>query len=481
MLDKYKLLKDKGITISFIPGVTDMIRPGRVIIVFLASMCALSSGCATQRGGSALQRYEELKTISYGSVNRSNMSDIDLDLTENSTLSDYLAYAALHNPELEAAFYRWKASIEKIPQVRSLPDPRLTYAYYIENVETRVGPQRHSINVSQTFPWFGTRGLRGDIASDEANALWEKFEAVKRRVFFNVKRSYYEYYYLSRAIAITDENINLLTGIETVVQNRYASGRASYSDVIRLQVETGKLEERLFSVKDLKNPVTAELNTALNRAAAEPLPAPSSLPDIQELPSEEKLTQLLSENNPELKELEFQAEKDIKAIDLAKKKLYPDITMGLNYIETGSTSMPGISDSGRDAVLGMISINLPLWRERYHAAVRESEIRYKSKVKDKNARENTLAAVLKRALYNYRDSERKIELYTKTLIPKAREALTVSLLEYETGKTGFLDIIDAQRTLLELELSYERELSGRARHYAEIIFLAGDEAGESEN
>ena len=46
-------------------------------------------------------------------------------------LSDYLAQAALKNPELEAAFHRWKAALEKIPQVRALPDPRFTFAYFI--------------------------------------------------------------------------------------------------------------------------------------------------------------------------------------------------------------------------------------------------------------------------------------------------------------------------------------------------------------
>ncbi len=70
-------------------------------------------------------------------------------LTANSPLSDYRRYAALNNPELEAAFNQWKAALEKIPQAKSLPDPRFSYRYFIRQIETRVGPQRQAFEISQ--------------------------------------------------------------------------------------------------------------------------------------------------------------------------------------------------------------------------------------------------------------------------------------------------------------------------------------------
>ena len=113
------------------------------------------TGCTSIRGSDAAGNYRELKDGSYESAAGIKEDAIQIELTDASTLSDYLAYAALHNPGLKAAFNRWKAALEKIPQVNSLPDPRFTYAYFIENVETRVGPQRHKLDISQTFPWFG--------------------------------------------------------------------------------------------------------------------------------------------------------------------------------------------------------------------------------------------------------------------------------------------------------------------------------------
>ena len=123
----------------------------------------------------------------------------------------------------------------------------------------------------------------------------------------------------------------------------------------------------------------------------------------------------------------------------------------------------------------MFSINLPIWRKKYHSAVREAQTLEKSSAEALAARENNLIAELERALYNFRDSERKIELFKNTLIPKAKQSLNVSTQAFEAGKADFLNLVDAQRTLLEFELLYEQALSNRASHYAYIEMLIGDD------
>ncbi len=452
-----------------------MNRSHRVIFILLAGMCALSSGCATLQSGGALNQYKELEGISFGHEEHSKMADTAPALTEKSTLSDYLAYAALHNPELEAAFNRWKAALEKIPQVQSLPDPRFNYLYYIENVETRVGPQQHAFNLSQTFPWFGKLELNGDVALEEANIQKQNYETLKLRLFFRVKKVYYEYYYLIRNIEITKDNMGLLTSLENVARIQYTSGKSSYANVIKTQVEIGILEERLLSLDDLRVPIAADLNAALNRPANAPLPSKLAIPGEELVLPDASVYERLKQTNPDLKALDFQIKKRAKSVELAKKQFYPDLTVGLNYIQTGTSQMQGTPDSGKDSVIGMFSINLPIWRKKYHAAVREAQTLEKSSAETLSDRENNLIAELERSLYNFRDSERKIELFKNTLIPKAKQSLNVSLRAFEAGKADFLNLVDAQRTLLGLELSYERALSNRASHYAHIEMLVGDD------
>jgi outer membrane protein TolC len=118
-------------------------------------------------------------------------------------LYNVLEYAAQHNPGAEAAFNRWKAAIERIPQAKALPDPRLNLGHYFREVETRVGPQQQSLGLSQMFPWFGTLRLRGDIAAQEALIAQQRFEAVRDHLFFDVSSAFAEYYFLDQSTRIT--------------------------------------------------------------------------------------------------------------------------------------------------------------------------------------------------------------------------------------------------------------------------------------
>ncbi|MBN1290244.1 MAG: TolC family protein [Candidatus Latescibacteria bacterium] len=425
-------------------------------------------------GENTSKSYRELQQLSTDYEDSIGNGRKTFELSGEASLSEYLVYAALHNPELEAAFNRWKATVENIPQMTSLPDPRLTYSYYLEHVETRVGPQRHAFSITQMFPWFGKRDLMGNSALQEANSQWEMFQALKRKLFFSVKRAYSEFYYLQRSYQITEENMELLRGMESIVRSKYTSGKAPYSAVIKFQVEIGKLEERILSLDEIKEPVIAELNAALNRQPDALLPSPASLPDDTLNVAYMDLVGQLKEYNPELKAIDFQSYKVKNSINLAKKQFYPDITLGLNYIETGPSVMPGTKDNGKDPVIGMFSINLPIWRGKYRAAVREAQSQYNFVTRNRKNRENTLTAELRRALYDYNDAQRKIDLYKNTLLPKAHESINVSLREFEAGKVDYLHVIDSQKTLLELELAYERAASNRAIQYAHIELIAGE-------
>jgi len=202
-------------------------------MVVLAAAVAMLAGCAHDwaRGGSGSWQPPRRQAAPLQAVDRDK--SLLPELTEESGVSDYLAYAALNNPGLEAAFNRWKAALERVPQVRALPDPRFTYRYYIEQVETRVGAQRQAFGIAQTFPWPGKLKLRGYAALEAADAQRKRYEAQKLELFYQVKDAYAEYYYLWRAIAILKENVLLMQNIEKVLRARYKVAAASYPDVIR--------------------------------------------------------------------------------------------------------------------------------------------------------------------------------------------------------------------------------------------------------
>ena len=396
-------------------------------------------------------------------------------LNGRSSLSDYLAYAALNNPGLEAAFHRWKAALERIPQARALPDPRLTFGWFIREVETRVGPQQAKVGISQMFPWRGKRGLRGEVALHVARAAHARYEAAKLELFHRVRRAYWEYWYLSRTVAVSEENLKLLMQIESVARRKYTAGTAPHSAVIKAQVELGKLEDRLRALRDLRVPASARLEAALGRAPGEPLPWPKDAPGPSRIELQyEKLAAKLRERSPEIRAADSLAAKEKAGVALARRNFYPDVGLGLDYIFTGDATMtPPPSDSGKDPIVAMFSVTLPLGREKYRAAEREAESRRAAAALGRLDRENELSAKLTRSLYGFRDAERKIDLYGDALVPKASQALEVTRKAFEADRATFLDLIDAQRTLLEFELARARAMADRAISLSELKTLVG--------
>lgn len=448
---------------------------------FLLVAGLLLSGCAESVSDNAYERFAakhgyfaDQSFASRGMATGQATMPAESELGEGSQLGDYLRYAALHSPELESAFSAWKAAMERVPQVKALPDPRFTYRNYIEAVETRVGPQRNAYEISQTFPWLGKLELRGDIATEEAKSAFHRFEAARLKLFFRVQKAYDEYYYLWRATHVTEQNIELLNQIESIARRRYAVGADSHPDVIRAQVEQGKLADRFRTLQKLRAPIMARLNAALNRPSNAALPWPKDIPKPESDFADEQLLAWAAEANPEVQALDREVAARKHGIDLARKEYFPDVTVGVNVIDTGSArGSMSVDDSGKDPVIAMVSVNIPIWWDKLSAGVREARWRHLKAVSDKAALLNNLSADVEMALFEFQDAGRKINLYRDTLIPKAEQALQATQTAYSSGKADFQDYLDAQRVLLEFQLSYERSQTDRAQRMAELEMLIG--------
>lgn len=433
---------------------------------------ALLTGCASVRETRAVSQLYRLEAAAYArdDVSRSGGGP---DLGEDATLSDYLAYAAVNNPALEAAFDDWKAALERIPQVSALPDPRFTYVHYIETVETRVGPQERSYALAQTFPWLGKLQQLGEMAAKEAEAARQRYEAAKLSLSYQVKYAYYDYYYLTRAIAVTDANITLVSNLEEVARAKYQVGAVPYAALVKAQVELGKLEDDLKTLRDLRGPTVARLNTALGRAPESYLAWPGPIGIVPADLSDGEISSELKANNPELLGLDLMTAKQEAALGLSRQSYFPDLTLGATFIRTGDALDPEMEASGKDPVMASLSVNLPIWLGKYRAGEREAQARLGAAKKRRRDREHQLLTDLKLALFHFRSAERKIDLYGDSLIPKAEQALAASQRAFAAGEADFFDLIEAERTLLEFQLAYERAVADRGQKLAEIEMLTG--------
>jgi outer membrane protein, heavy metal efflux system len=403
-----------------------------------------------------------------------------IDLATSATLADVLRLAEAANPGLRAAHERWAAAREKEAQASSLPDPRFSYTYFVEPVETRVGPQRRKFGLSQTVPLFRL-GLRGDVARREADAAEARRDAAVAELRLRVTRAWSDYYYLGRAIAVTADNVGLLRRVENVALTRYSSGQAPQSTVIRTQLELAKLEDRLRSLEDRRRPALAALNAEMDREPAEPVAWPDALahPEVADDPA--AIEAAMRAWNPELRVLRAGAAKQAAAARLAGRSSLPELTLGAEVIDTDEAAMPGVKDSGKNAVTATASVNLPLWFGRNRAERAEAEAGRAAAESELAQRENALAAELESVRYDLRDADRRVDLYEFTLLPKARQSLSVMEDAFRTGEASFLDLVDAQRTLLELELAFERSLADRATGVAALERIAGPQVAPGPN
>ncbi len=393
-------------------------------------------------------------------------------LPKQPTLTDYLRVGIAGNPGLRFQYERHQAALEQIPQAKSLPDPKIMASSFVRDIQTRTGPQRGQLAVGQTFPWFGKLRLRGEIASKEAQAIYHLYENSLLSLHRDISLAYYDYAYLAKATEITEKIITLLERLEPSVKEKVRVGN-DLASLLRLQVEIGKNRDVLQALKKERQRQSSAMSALLGRRDGRSLPW-IKLEESKDLPAGRvKLVEALFKGNPELKAIEMRIAKAEKAVKLSNLSPIPDPTIGVNYFDTGSALNPGTPGSGDDPWGVTLSFRIPLWFGKYKAEKKQALANHRAAEAILTDRQNTLIAELERALEDFQEADERIALYTKTLLPAARQAVEVSEESYKANRSTILDVIDSDRTLLELEKTYWRAVANRHSSHVRLKALVG--------
>ena len=396
------------------------------------------------------------------------------NLTE---LSDYVAYAADHNAGLQAAYQFVIAEMQGEDKAKVLPDPQFTYSYFLEEVETKVGPQQQKLGIKQKFPWFGEIDSKRALARSKAAVAMQRYLTQGLELTYQVTEAYSEYAFLKYAIDKTAESMELVEHFEQVARTKYATSSAAQPDVIHAQISLARMADKIETLTDLRQPMATKLNSILNRPSDAPLPWPSPVATKTMVIDQQQVIQRLRQNNPELKSLDLEVAVADEMITLAKKAFYPDITLGVEWIDTGSTSS-SVRDNGKDAFVAMFAVNIPLWTDGYKAGERQSRANKRMVQAKRIQQENQMISRATKVLYDLKDSNRKVELYAGTLLPKAKEMLQATEAAYQVGQVDFSALIEAQTQLLDFELVKERAVVELAQRQAELKMIMGVDIGE---
>ncbi|MCK4363755.1 MAG: TolC family protein [Candidatus Aminicenantes bacterium] len=392
-------------------------------------------------------------------------------------LSELIEEALSQNPQIKAARKEWEASLQVIPQAKSLPDPMLNYSYFGQSVETRLGPQKNKFSLSQKFPFFGKLSIRGKIARKGASVLEEQYMAVKLNIVLKVKNTFFSLFWLDRAIRIAQEEKEVLERLTKIAEKKYETGEANQQDVLKAQLEISKVLDKILILNQRKRAITAELNALLNRCPDSFVGEVEEF-EVPELRFElEKLYEWAREMRPELRKAQHFIEKNEESLKLAKKNYFPDFRLMFDYIDIGGGTTTNIKD-GRNSWMASVGINIPIWRKRLHAAEAEAATKLKaSQDSYKNVQNETLSRV-NELFFEVETVSEQVNLYKYSLLPLAEQSLKASEVGYLTGKVDFLNLLDAERMVLLIRIGYFKTIADLGKSLAQLERVIGKDLTE---
>ena len=428
-------------------------------IIFLAGI----GGCTGAPTASERQARSDVDTVR--SMYRPGEAKPTLpNLSKDSPLADYLRFAMLNNPRVEAEYYAWAASVERITGARSLPDPRITFEADITSVIETVMP-----GLMIDLPGPGKLRAAGDVAAGESRASYFKFEIEVLRTAMALKSAYFRLHFLEDTLRVQRDTLTLLGDLETQAQQQVAAGRSGIQDVLRAQIDREQLTTQIANLEDSRGVLLAEFRSALGlRPDAQTVPVPSTFEASPPPPPADQILALAATHNPQLRQMEAEVRRGEAMIDLARTSRVPDFSIGIEADVKASPVMWRPTGS----------VTLPIWRDKIAAEIAAAQFEKRSSEARLSAEQIGVAADLASMLYMYRESTRNSDLYATTLLPKARQSLDAARSGYTVGRSSFLDVIDAERQLLVFDLSLVEARTQRELSLASLSLLIAGTAPE---
>jgi len=436
-------LKKKNIDRKREPHVLATVLSSVVVVTILLVGC---QGIPTQ---GELQARQDLAAI--GGIYRPQQQRPLLPtLQANSDLNIFLQFAILNQPQIEAAYYDWAAAVQRITVERSLPDPRLTFQSDISDIVMSLMP-----GLMMDFPGPGKLKAAANVATAESEAKYFAFESSVLQTAFAFRKACYQLYFLDAKIGVTREMLRLMGEVEKLARMQNEVGKVTLQDVLRARIEQERLFTDIANLDDSRQPLLVQFKASLGlKAEDETPPVPQKLEGTSLDLTSEMLFATAMARNPRLKAMEAEVRLAEASLQLSTKAKVPDFSLG---VEADVKAAPVIWRPS-------FSVTLPIWRDKIAAQIAGAQAGKRTAEARLSAEQITLAVEFAEKLFMVQEASRNLELLNKRLLTMAQQSLEVAQSGYMGGKMDFLNVIDAERALLdfqlsEIEASLQRELA----------------------
>lgn len=357
-----------------------------------------------------------------------------------------------HHPALVAARQKIIRIQAKVPQARTLPDPKARIGAG-SLAETAAGRADAMVGLEQQIPFPGKLRAQGLAAQKEADAASAELDSLKLRLAERVRLTYWSYYLAYQHHSILSQNKSILLEIQNLVNTKVEANQATQSELLRITTEIGKADQELISARQQINSSKASLNALLNRPAGAPLPAPrrSSVPTHGSVSS---LIARAEASHPEIRSGNAKLAAFRHRLKRAKLEAYPDFTIGAQHTWISNSGLSPVAN-GDDQTMITLGITLPLWQKPRRAKVREAEAGIAEMAATVSNSRAGLRQRIEDAWFRANAAREMITLFDQKLLPDARQSHELALQAYTAGKQSLTDVFDTWRALLKLQLQQE--------------------------
>jgi outer membrane protein TolC len=447
------------------------------------------------------------------------------------SLLSYLETAVANNPLVMQKLVEYQASLRKIPQAGSLPDPELSAGIFLMPMELVSGRQYAELKLMQMFPWFGVLRNARDEMSLMASARYEEFRNAKLNVFYEVQTTWHELYKVRKEISVAEENIDILNSIEQIALARFraapgsvsppasqgstgpasgmnaaesqssmsgmgagtaglvggssvsgtASGSGSTSrsgsasgsgmsttssgamsamgsntgsglaDLYRIQIEAAELKNKINLLRNREESVVARFNGYLDRPPEVPVFTTEEVTeDIPDIPLA-FLPDSIDARNPMLAMIDYEKKAWEARERMAEGMGLPMTGLGISYAPIGRSAMSASEMNGRDMIMPMISLTLPVYRKKYRAMREEASLMQEAASLNRRATATSLQTDYYEGLRMYNDAQSRRELY-ETQFTLASRSLDLLLKGYSAATADLTDVLRLQQQALDYHL-----------------------------
>ena len=386
------------------------------------------------------------------------------------TLDEVERAALVGNPEIAVAARRLAAVQARVPQAGALDDPALMYRGWQVPLRQpwNYNAAQNMFMLSQTFPGFGKRSLRTSVAESGVAEAKAALEATRLDVRIRVRKAFYDLLRAKDGLRIHDEHVDIARQAVEAARIKYAVGKVPQQDILKAQISVTRLAEHLIHFEQDIELAQARLDTLLGRDPHQPINVQGEYETALQLPSLETLEKSALQSRPDLIQAQSAVEKSRKEQALANKTYSPDFTVSAGYM-----LMPRGSEF-RNNYMVEGSINLPwLNRRKHDSEIAEATAMVNEEDAEIAAMRNAAFGQIQEALVQTKASQKLANIYHNSLRPQAEATLHSTVIAYENDKTEFLDLLDSQMTVIDLDLAYLQALAGFEMRLADLELAIG--------